>query len=157
MPRKKLTPHDWPSLNEWLYSVGITGEDIECSFLYSALVDYFPGAENGSHIVPSKGDIKNERGRLGKDLVAFDPKVIVPVGKLSVTACLGGNIRPLNELVGNWYMADPYGLLDNELPIIPLPHPSGASTWTYANNHRELLDAALQMLHNAVMGGIDEQ
>lgn len=151
MPRKKLTPHDWPSLNEWLYSMGITDEDIERSFLYSALVDYFPGAENGSHIVPSKEDVKNERERLRKDLIVFDPKVIVPVGKLSITACLGGD-RLLSQYIGNLYVADPYNLYGKELLIVPLPHPSGASTWVHMDGHRSLLDTALSILYDIVSG-----
>jgi uracil-DNA glycosylase len=152
MPRKKLTPHDWPSLNRWLYSVGISDDDIEHSFFYSALVAYFPGATNGSHVVPSKDDIKNERGRLKKDLAKFNPRVIVPVGKLSIASCLGGDDMPLSRYIGNLYMLDPYGLCGRDLPVVPLPHPSGASTWIHMDGHRSLLNTALLTLCNIMRG-----
>ncbi|KKN44382.1 hypothetical protein LCGC14_0693780 [marine sediment metagenome] len=154
MPRNKLTPHDWPSLNQWLYSVGITGDDIERHFLYSALVGYFPGAVNGSHIAPSKEDIDDERQRLKESLMAFGPEVVVPVGKLSILSCLNESGGPLSKYIGNWYMANPYGLYGRELPIVPLPHPSGASTWVYIDGHRELLNTALLLLCVVVNGKI---
>lgn len=49
MPRVKRHPHDWPSLNKWLYSIGITDDQIKNNFCYSALVDYFPGSNGKSH------------------------------------------------------------------------------------------------------------
>lgn len=45
MPRLKRDLHDWPSLNIWLYSIGLTNDKIKKYFFYSALVDYFPGAK----------------------------------------------------------------------------------------------------------------
>lgn len=146
MPRKKGHPHDWSSLNFWLYSVGITYEQIEENFVYSALVDYFPGAKKGSHRVPTSAEIAKERERLGKLIRSFKPDVIVPIGRLSIAHSLGREVSALDKIIGQTFRADPYGLLGKEILIVPLPHPSGASTWKYKKENKELLAKALGLL-----------
>lgn len=149
----KRRPHDWPSLNQWLYSIGLTDELLRENTLYSALVDYFPGAENGSHIVPSKKDIEKERNALAKTIADFNPELVVPIGRLSISYCLNQKVQPLTNLIGNTYLANPYVLYDRELTIIPLPHPSGASTWRHKKGNKELLKKALGIL-KANLNGI---
>ena len=146
MPRVKRNPHDWPTLNVWLYSIGLTDEQIKTNFLYSALVDYFPGSKGSSHIVPSHKDIVNEQKRLKKTVSDFNPEILVPIGSLSIAYCLSEKVRPLTNHIGNIYTANPYGFLDKEIKIIPLPHPSGASTWRHKLEHQSLLKNALDIL-----------
>src|SRR6185369_4248184 len=129
MPKVKRTPHDWPSLNLWLSSIGVTQGEIEQNFLYTALVDYFPGSKNGSHLVPTEEEIKKERNRLAKTIRDFSPEVVVTIGKLSLSHCLNCEVKLLNEFIGKTFDVDPYGLVGKKLKIIPLAHPSGASTW----------------------------
>jgi uracil-DNA glycosylase len=148
MPRVKTNPHDWPSLNKWLYSIGLSDSQISKNFLYSALVDYFPGAKNGSHKVPSTKEVYKEKDRLTKTLIDFNPKIIVPVGRLSISYCLNEKIKPLNVYVGNIYVANPYLVLNKKRVIIPLPHPSGASTWHHNEENQILLTKALDNLKN---------
>ena len=144
MPRFKKDVHDWLSLNSWLYSIGITHDQIQKHFFYSALVDYFPGSQNGSHRVPSLEEIKKERHRLGKTLKDFNPGLVIPIGRLSIAYCLNKEIEPLEVNVGKVFVVNPYGLLNREAIVIPLPHPSGASTWHRTN--KKLLSAALRLL-----------
>lgn len=146
MPKVKRTPHDWPTLNTWLYSIGLTQNQIEENFLYSALVDYFPGAKNGSHLIPTEVEIKNERKRLEKTIKDFDPEIVVTIGKLSLSHCLGCQIKLLNEFIGKTFEVDPYGLFGKRIKIIPLAHPSGASTWQYKPENKKLLEEALNIL-----------
>lgn len=80
MPRFKKDLHDWPSLNTWLYTIGLSDATIKANFLYSALVDYFPGTKGYAHRIPTAEEIQKERGRLGKTLRAFKPEVVVPIG-----------------------------------------------------------------------------
>ena len=101
MPRNKSDLHDWPTLNNWLYSIGISD---------------------------------------------FNPQLVVPVGKLSICYCLDMQFSQLNSVIGNMYKLDPYNLLEKELSIIPLPHPSGASIWKHNEKNRELLVEALNLL-----------
>lgn len=146
MPRVKRNPHDWPSLNQWLFSIGMTDKLLRQNTLYSALVDYFPGAVNGTHIVPTKEDIEKERDRLAKTIIDFNPELVIPIGRLSISYCLNQKVQPLTNHVGNIYSANPYGLYNRELAIIPLPHPSGASTWRYKKENKKLFKKALQLL-----------
>lgn len=150
MPRIKKDPHDWPSLNNWLSTIDVSPDQIKDHFLYSALVDYFPGAKNGSHLIPTKQEIANERNRLATALNDFKPEIVVPIGRLSIAYCLQKAVEPLTSNIGNVYTANPYGLMDYELTVVPLPHPSGASTWRYRENNIKLLNKALANLKRLI-------
>ncbi len=146
MPRYKEDLHDWKSLNKWLYSIGITDDHIKKYFFYSALVDYFPGAKNGSHIVPTEEQIEKDRPRLRKTLRDFNPQIVVTVGKHSLEHCLGVKVNILKDFIGKKFIADPYKLFGKEVTIIPLPHPSGASTWRHKPENKIFLKKALKLL-----------
>lgn len=148
MPRVKKHPHDWLPLSQWLYSVGLTDGLISKNFLYSALVDYFPGAMNGSHIVPTKDDIDKERDRLINTITGFNPEIVVPIGRLSISYCLNEKMKPLADNVGKIYITNPYLAMKKELKVIPFPHPSGASTWSHKKENKILLRRALKLLKN---------
>ena len=147
MPTRKEDNNDWPSLNKWLFNIGLTIEEIRKNFLYTALVDYFPGYnEKGGHKVPTKVEILSERKRLKKTITHFNPNIIVTIGKLSLENCLELKISNLNDYIGKSFETDPYGLLGKKMMIIPLPHPSGASTWKYKKGNMELLEKAMNLL-----------
>ncbi|MBI1871855.1 uracil-DNA glycosylase family protein [Candidatus Collierbacteria bacterium] len=146
MPRFKKHPHDWPTLNNWLYSIGLNDDLIRDNFHYSALVDYFPGSKNGTHRVPAGAEIEAERDRLRGTINDFQPEIIVPIGKLSITYCLGVKISKLNNYIGKTFLTNPYGLYLEKTLIIPFPHPSGASTWYRSQENNKLLQAALKLL-----------
>jgi uracil-DNA glycosylase len=150
MPRNKSELHDWKSLNAWLSSIGITYKQIKKNFFYSALVDYFPGIKNGGHRIPTAFEIAKERPRLAKTLRDFDSQMVVPIGRLSIAYCLERKIEPLSYNVGKIYRLKPYGLTKNTLPVIPLPHPSGASTWHNRLENKVLLKNALKMLRKTL-------
>ena len=146
MPRFKKHPHDWPSLNSWLYSISVSDDQIKENFFYSALVDYFPGSKSGGHRVPSRGEIEKERKRLKSNIDNFNPDIVIPIGKLSITYCLDTKEPSLKNYIGKSFVANPYGLMDREILIIPFPHPSGASTWHKKVANRNLLNKALNLL-----------
>lgn len=151
MPRVKRDPHDWPTLNNWLFGIGVTQSDIRKYFFYTALVDYFPGAiKGGGHLVPTLAEIAKERPRLAKDLKKFAPHIVVPIGSLSIAYCLQQPRSPLVDVIGKTFEVDPYGLLGKKLQVIPLPHPSGASTWRHVPGNRLLLESALANLKMAI-------
>lgn len=146
MPRVKKNPHDWPSLNKWLYSLGITGKDIKKKFYYSALVDYFPGSKGGTHRVPTQEEIQNERARLKSTINQFQPEIVVCIGKLSLSYCLQSKIDKLDKYIGQKFLINPYGLYKEKTLVIPLPHPSGASTWHKKKANIALLKNSLSIL-----------
>lgn len=150
MPRNKEDLHDWKSLNLWLYSIGITDEQIKKYFYYTALVDYFPGAKNGSHLVPTGAQIEKERPRLKTTISGFDPQIIVTVGRHSLEHCLNIKVNLLSDFIGQSFKVNPYNLLTKEFLIIPLPHPSGASTWRHKPENKKLLLKALTLLKNSL-------
>lgn len=146
MPKVKNHPHHWPSLNSWLYTIGLTDKDIEKNFYYSALVDYFPGYKGHSHKVPTEKEILNERDRLRKTISDFKPDTIVPIGKLSISYCLNLKNTLLRDVIGKTYKTKAYDLTDHDVIVIPLPHPSGASTWRHSPENKLLLLKALSLL-----------
>lgn len=152
MPRVKKDPHDWPTLNSWIYSIGVTHVQIQKYFLYSALVDYFPGSNNGSHLIPTTHEIEKERPRLQKMLIRFRPHIVVPIGRLSIAYCLNKKVEPLEVNIGKTFLGDPYRLLGKKIAIIPFPHPSGASTWHHKKENQKLLKISLSLLKRGIKG-----
>ena len=146
MPRTKKDAHDWPSLNSWLYSINITDNQIKKNFFYSALVDYFPGSKGGSHRIPSQKEVEGERKRLKNTINNFGPDIVVPIGRLSISYCLQTEKLSLSGCIGKTFVLNPYGLMDGETLIIPLPHPSGASTWHKKPLNKKLVKRALKIL-----------
>lgn len=152
MPAVKRHPHHWPSLNVWLYSIGLTDKDIQENFKYTALVNYFPGyQEKGGHKVPTKEETAKESERLKKTITDFNSEVLVTIGKLSLTYCLNRKIDKLDDnYIGKTFNVDPYGMLGKEIIVIPLPHPSGASTWRHKPENKILLQEALNILKRSL-------
>ena len=71
---------------------------------------------------------------------------MIPVGRLAIDKFLGG--RPLDDVVGRMHEVSHAG---GRCLAIPLPHPSGASSWIHEPGHQELLARALRLLHQAVV------
>lgn len=150
MPAVKRHPHHWSSLNLWLYSIGLTDNDIQENFLYTALVNYFPGYKGKSYKVPSKIEIEKEKERLRKTINDFEPDVLVCIGRLSIANCFREKDIVLNNYIGKNYKLNPYGLCKKEITVVPLPHPSGASTWRHKLENKILLQKALNMLEKSI-------
>ncbi len=146
MPSHKEENNDWPSLNNWLFSIGLTIQEIRENFLYTALVNYFPGAKNGSHLAPTSKQIADDEDRLKKDLLKFKPEIIVTIGKLSLSYCLNQKVGLLKNYIGNIYKTNPYNFFKKEILVIPFPHPSGASLWYKETENKLLLIKALELL-----------
>ena len=65
------------------------------------------------------------------------PRLIVPVGGLAIRRLLG--ISGLAECVGRRYELD-------KAVVVPLPHPSGASSWLNSPTNRELTTEAAALV-----------
>ena len=72
------------------------------------------------------------------ELELLRPKLIVTVGGLALRRLLG--LPKLTECVGVRYERD-------GVPVIPLPHPSGASSWPNLPVNRERLYRAIALVH----------
>ena len=131
------------TLFAWLSDAGLD-EGTARELLYiSAITRCYPGPHRGGRgdRVPSP----SERARCGDwltdELRIVRPAVIIPVGRLAIDRFLGA--LPLDEVVGREHEVEHAG---GRSVVIPLPHPSGASSWIHAPEHRALLDRALRLL-----------
>jgi uracil-DNA glycosylase len=73
------------------------------------------------------------------ELELLRPGLIVTVGGLALRRLLG--LTSLTECVGRRYELD-------ATPVVPLPHPSGASGWLNVPANRERLAKALELVHS---------
>jgi len=62
---------------------------------------------------------------------------VVPVGRLAIDDWLGR--EALSDVIGQRFEVD--GRV-----VVPLPHPSGASSWTTLPAHRELIARAVELI-----------
>jgi uracil-DNA glycosylase len=134
-------------LEGWLAGVGVSRMEI----YLSALARCFPGkAKGGGDKVPSRAMLTNCRPHLLREFELLAPEIVVPVGGLAAKELLG--IRRLSEAVGETYDYD--GVV-----YVPLPHPSGASTWLNVQENEARLIRALAVLGELVaasrIGGSD--
>ena len=72
-----------------------------------------------------------------RELELLHPRLIVTVGGLALRRMLG--LTELTPCVGEQF--DRKGV-----PVVPLPHPSGASSWPHAPANRARLDRALELV-----------
>jgi uracil-DNA glycosylase len=73
------------------------------------------------------------------ELALLRPKLIVTVGGLALRRLLGHT--QLTESIGVRYER-------GGVPVVPLPHPSGASSWPNVPANRERLDTALALVRD---------
>ncbi len=77
------------------------------------------------------------------ELELLRPRLIVTVGGLALRSLLG--LRELTVCVGERYEL-------NGTPVIPLPHPSGASGWLNDEANRTRLARAIELLRDELSG-----
>jgi uracil-DNA glycosylase len=125
-------------LEAWFERAGVSREEI----FFSALARCFPGkAAGGGDKPPSKAMMSNCRPHLDREFALLEPRVVIPVGGMAIKELLG--ITRLVDAVGLTFERD--GVV-----YVPLPHPSGASTWLNAPENKARLDRALAELGTSV-------
>jgi uracil-DNA glycosylase len=128
------------TLRRWLEPVGAgTREGFLERFAVAAVLKCYPGrAPSGrGDRVPTREELDRCRPWTRATMRLLDPRLIVPVGRLALAEWLPP--RPLNELVGRRFEVDGRA-------VVPLPHPSGASSWANAPQHRALIARAVQLI-----------
>lgn len=131
------------TLFRWLLEAGVSEETFRARVHIAAITRCYPGphpAGRGDR-VPSKAEQANCRPWLDLELAIVRPRLLIPVGRMAMSLLLGP--KPLDELVGRVHeVAMPYG----PARVVPLPHPSGASSWLNPPEHKRLLADALAHL-----------
>ncbi|MFY9974870.1 MAG: uracil-DNA glycosylase family protein [Chromatiaceae bacterium] len=135
------------TLFRWLASVGLDEHQVRSRVLMSAVCRCFPGKNpKGGDRVPDGPEVHNCSGWWRGELELSRPRLIIPVGKLAIAQFpdqLGRGAK-LNDLVGRqWPFRSESGI---EADLIPLPHPSGASTWFKMEPGKRLLPQALALI-----------
>jgi uracil-DNA glycosylase len=140
-------PFAWTAgktLFRWLErATGADEETVRAQVYISAVVRCFPGkAPGGGDRVPTADECALWRGFVAREVEILRPRLVVPVGRLAIGEVLG-HFEPIAAVVGRRLEAHFHGV---EVDVIPLPHPSGASTWFKMEPGRTLLERALVLV-----------
>lgn len=127
----------------WLESaLGVGEEQVRSRLWFSAVCRCFPGKKpGGGDRVPSREEVESCSPWLEAELALLRPRLVLPVGKLAISRFLP--CEKLDGVVGNLYQGERGGA---RFDLLPLPHPSGASSWHRTEPGKTLLAAALGRL-----------
>lgn len=124
---------------------GATGWDeatVRASVYFAAVCRCFPGKNPaGGDRVPDEDEIRACGAWLDAELRLLEPALVIPVGKLAIAQFL--TFDKLAEVVGGTFRGERAG---RTFDVVPLPHPSGASTWHRMEPGRTLVAKALRRI-----------
>jgi uracil-DNA glycosylase len=131
------------TLFRWLADAGLTEDEVRERVYISAITRCYPGpsASGRGDRVPSLSEQKECGHWLDAELALIQPRLIIPVGRLAIDRFLGK--VPLERVIGTEQRLEIGGL---QTVVVPLPHPSGASSWVHGPGHADLLAKALGIL-----------
>ncbi|HMK72486.1 MAG TPA: uracil-DNA glycosylase family protein [Myxococcaceae bacterium] len=140
-------PFAWTAgrtLFRWLEdALGVDESTVRDRIYISAVARCFPGkAPGGGDRRPDPGEVERCHRWLAAEVALLAPRLILPVGTLAIERVLGHEGK-LAEVVGRKLEVTFAG---HRCQAIPLPHPSGASTWHRMEPGKTLLARALQLL-----------
>jgi len=145
-------PFAWTAgktLFRWLESaLGWDEETVRDRIYFAAVCRCFPGKNpKGGDRVPDEKEIANCSQWLQRKFEILQPQFVLPVGKLAISQFLA--FDSLASVVGQKWAIKYHGQTSD---LIPLPHPSGASTWHRMEPGKTLLQKSLRLLagHPAV-------
>jgi len=124
-------------------ALGASEDEVRSRIYISAVVRRFPGkTPSGGDRLPSREAVAAYRPFIEAEIAALQPRLVIPVGRLAIAEVLGRE-SPLSEVIGRQWRLAFHG---RRLDVIPLPHPSGASTWFKLEPGRTLLEKALRLI-----------
>lgn len=131
------------TLFRWLERAGLDERTARNRIYIAAVTRCYPGPSPSGRgdRVPSPVERANCSSWLDDELRLVRPRLLLPVGRLAIERFLPR--LPLEELIGREHEIDCAGL---RVIAIPLPHPSGASSWIHQGNHAGLLSRALEQI-----------
>jgi len=138
------------TLFKWLERAGLD-EATAREWLYiSAITRCYPGPHPSGRgdRVPSPGERERCADWLDEEIRIIRPTLLIPVGRLAIDRFLGP--RPLSDLVGSEHDFTYDG---SRAVLIPLPHPSGASSWVHQAGNAALLERALRLIGERLASG----
>jgi len=140
-------PFAWTAgktLFKWFAQIGLDEEAFRQRVYMAAVCRCFPGKNpKGGDRVPGKEEIANCATWLNAEINILKPRLLLPVGKLAIMQFMA--VNKLDEIIGKKHRFSQEGFKSD---IIPLPHPSGASTWHRTEPGKSLLTRALRHVRN---------
>jgi len=138
-------PFAWTAgktLFKWIDQCGLDEENFREKVYMAAVCRCFPGKNpKGGDRVPNEEEISNCSSWFEKECSLLEPGLIIPVGKLAINQFL--EFKKLTEVVGESHSIE---MKHGKVDLIPLPHPSGASTWHRTEPGIGLLKKALGLI-----------
>ena len=131
------------TLFKWLARAGVDEATFRERVYIAAVTRCYPGPSPSGRGDRVPSPLERERCGvwLEEELRIIRPEVLIPVGKLAIERFLPP--APLDALVGRAHVVQHEG---GSSLAVPLPHPSGASSWIHARGHMALLEEALDIL-----------
>jgi uracil-DNA glycosylase len=138
-------PFAWTAgktLFKWFASQGIDEERFRESVYIASVCRCFPGKKpKGGDRVPNPQEIAQCSEWMSQEFKILKPRLIILVGKLAISQFLP--LERLTDVIGLRFEREIEG---EQCTLIPLPHPSGASTWHRKEPGISLLNEALNRL-----------
>lgn len=133
------------TLFRWFAEVGISEEVARRRIYIAAMTRCYPGPSRSGRgdRVPSPAEIAACSGWLEAELSLIAPRVLILVGRLAIERFLGP--APLDQQVGRAHRADH---IPGAPVVIPLPHPSGASSWIHGPGHLDLVRESMRLIRD---------
>ena len=128
-------------LFQWLKEAGIKEEEFRKRVYITQVVKCFFGKGKRGDIKPNKAIIDACFPYLREEIKRLDPEILIPVGALAIEKVLGKG--KLVSFVGKRFRVE---LFARKRFVIPLPHPSGVSVWTYKKENRSRLRKAIGLI-----------
>jgi uracil-DNA glycosylase len=131
------------TLFRWFEQAGIDEFTARRRIYIAAVTRCYPGPSPSGRgdRAPSIEEQQACSSWLDSELAIIRPKVIIPVGKLAIGRFFAE--QPLDRIIGRSHVVD-------RRLVIPLPHPSGASSWIHQGNHPALLAQAIRLIEQHV-------
>lgn len=140
-------PFAWTAgktLFKWFAGLGLAEADFRERVYMAAVCRCFPGKNpKGGDRVPGPEEIAACAEWLRAEVELLEPELVIPVGKLAIGQLLPAKDLKMQDAVGRMHRVTWHG---RAVDAIPLPHPSGASTWHRTEPGKTLLDSALARL-----------
>jgi uracil-DNA glycosylase len=129
-------------LFSWMASLGVPEEEFRSRVWMAAAIRCFPGrAPQGGDRVPSPQEVANCAPWLETELRLLRPLTVIALGQLAIAKFLPP--APLADRVGRVFQGSRG---DHVFEVVPLPHPSGRSTWINDPANQARLQRALRRL-----------
>ena len=131
------------TLFRWLERAGVDEATAREKIYIAAVTRCYPGAHPSGRgdRVPTRDEQSSCADWLESELRIIRPTLLIPVGRLAIERFLPK--LPLSELIGTKRMVEHGG---GRSMAIPLPHPSGASSWVHEAGNRILVDRAIELI-----------